>query len=82
MGDHDTWFHLFGWYSKLEHWAEPIFARQWRWKIFRDTHFSMAHVVIALLVVVLLSLAALRYSAALRGNSQDRLVPDEGFQPT
>ncbi|MCC6747654.1 MAG: F0F1 ATP synthase subunit A [Deltaproteobacteria bacterium] len=76
MGEHSTWFHLLPGYTNFEQWASHYFKRTWRWEMFQDTHFTMVHVVISGLVVVLLVLGAIAYRRKVAASNASRLVPE------
>ncbi|MFH1129802.1 MAG: F0F1 ATP synthase subunit A [Pseudomonadota bacterium] len=77
MGEHSTWFHLLPGYENLEAYASHYLRREWTAVAFGDTYFTLAHVVISLLVVLLLTLAAMSYAKKMRQKDQDRLVPEK-----
>lgn len=78
MNPHQTWFHLLPGWQHLEE-----FAAHYLWwpafLAFDATHFTLGHVVCALLVVVLLTVAAMRYRRAIAGGGEDLLVPPRGL---
>lgn len=76
MGDHTTWFHLLPGWDNFESWASHYLQRQWRWEMFKDTHFTMTHVVISAFIVVLLIVFAFVYKSRVSGEQQDRLIPE------
>jgi F-type H+-transporting ATPase subunit a len=95
MGPHDTWFSLLPGYQRLEEFAGHYLSRHWTWVMFQETHFTLNHVAMMLIVVAFLFYAALRYRAratALRaafsgpggpaGASSDLLVPSPRFNLT
>ena len=79
MNPHHTWFHLLpGWHS-LEELAAHYLGRKGPLLIFDATHFTLAHVAGVLLVLVVLTGAALRYRKAIAGSGDDRIVPPRGL---
>ena len=80
MGDHDTWYTLLPFWSDLEGTFEEGLRRDWRALMFQDTHFTLVHVVGALLAVALVLVAALRYRASLRSaETRQGLLPSRRF---
>ena len=80
MGDHDTWYTLSPFWSDLEGTFEEGLRRDWRALMFQDTHFTLVHVVGALLAVALVLVAALRYRASLRSaETRQGLLPSRRF---
>jgi len=79
VNPHHTWFHLLpGWHS-LEELAAHYLGRKGPLLIFDATHFTLAHVAGVLLVLVVLTGAALRYRKAIAGSGDDRIVPPRGL---
>lgn len=78
MGEHTTWFDLFPGYQRLEGFLSAYLARDWRWQIFQETHFTLAHVAGAALVLVVVLGCALRFRSAL-STPEGRLIPPPGF---
>ena len=79
MGEHETWFHLLPGYANLREYLS-FMQREQQFFIFQKTHFGIAHVVISLFVVLLLTFAALRYAAKLRqAKGDDRVIPEQRF---
>jgi F-type H+-transporting ATPase subunit a len=75
MGPHSTWFQLFPGYDTLKANLEIYFGRQWTWQVFQATHFQVDHLLGGLLVFLLLSLFAVRYSMSVRGAADGGAVP-------
>jgi F-type H+-transporting ATPase subunit a len=78
MGDHSTWFHLLPGYQNLESWAQHYLGRG-EWPLIGGTYFTLAHVLIAALVAVLLTLGAVSYRRQLATSGTHRLIPEEKF---
>ena len=78
MGEHATWFDFLPGYRNLETYLGAHLGRTWKWQIFQESHFSLAHVAGTLLVVLFLLYGALRYRAAL-GSADARIVPPAEF---
>ena len=60
MGEHTTWFDLIPGYRNLEAYLSAYLRRDWRWQLFQETHFSLAHVATATLVLLFILYGALR----------------------
>lgn len=63
MGDHDTWYTLLPFWHDLEHTFEEGLRRDWKALMFQDSHFTLVHVMGALIAVLLILFAAMRYRA-------------------
>jgi F-type H+-transporting ATPase subunit a len=63
MGDHDTWYTLLPFWHDLERMFEEGLRRDWRALMFQDTHFTLVHVMGALIAATLILIATLRYRA-------------------
>jgi len=64
MGEHGTWFdylNRFEGYRSLNHWLEAHLARHWKWQMFGESGWSMAHVLVALLVVIVTAWGAMAF---------------------
>lgn len=82
MGEHDTWYDLLyrlpGW-ENLSSWAKhhlgrgPGDATPWEWMMFGGTHWTITHVMGALLVLLFVTIGALKFHGAMR--KSDKLVP-------
>lgn len=70
MGDHDTWYTLLPFWHDLEHTFEEGLRRDWRALMFQDTHFTLIHVMAALLAVALILVATARYRASLKDQTK------------
>jgi F-type H+-transporting ATPase subunit a len=87
MGEHSTWFDflysLEGWqrlHAALEHQLGrgPGTARPWKFAMLSETHFTLTHVMLALLVAVFLIVGAFIYSGA-TARPKDAIVPPRRF---
>ena len=78
MGDHSTWFDLFPGYRRLEEFLSVYLKRGWKWQMFQETHFTLAHVAGAFVVLLFLVYGAIRYRAAV-ATTDGRLVPPPSF---
>ena len=93
MGEHNTWFDFLnalpGWrhvYATAEYYLGrgPGTAHPWQAAMFGDTHFTLTHVLEALLVALFLIFGAFAYKGASKGaaarkGDADALVPPPQF---
>ena len=80
MGEHDTWFsHYLPGFDNLQAFFAQYLRRDTMFPGFDSTHFTLTHVLVSLLVVTLLTLAAIRYALKMRSAGDDRVVPDRKF---
>jgi F-type H+-transporting ATPase subunit a len=88
MGEHNTWFDFLnrieGWqrlYAFLEHQLGrgPGTARPWKFAMLNETHFTLTHVLEAMLVAAFLILGAFVYKGAVSRGGQSALVPPPRF---
>ncbi len=77
MGEHGTWFdylNRFDWWVSFNHWAEHHMSRGWRAVVFQDSHFTLTHVLITMLVILFTAWGAASFLRGLK--SEDKgLVP-------
>lgn len=78
MGDHDTWYTLLPFWHDLEHALEEGLRRDWQVLMFQATHFTLTHVMGALLAIVLILVATMRYRASIRDETKG-VVPPRRF---
>lgn len=78
MGDHDTWYTILPFWHDLEAAFRDGLARDWQWLMFQDTHFTLVHVVGALIAAALILVAALRYRSTLNDETKG-IVPPRRF---
>ena len=87
MGEHSTWFDFLynfeGWkrlHATLEHQLGrgPGTARPWAFAMLSETHFTLTHVLEALLVAIFLIVGAFVYKGA-TAKPKDALVPPARF---
>jgi F-type H+-transporting ATPase subunit a len=86
MGEHSTWFDFLygfeGW-QRVHHFLEhqlgrgPGTARPWKFAMLNETHFTLTHVMLALLVAVFLIFGAFVYKGAV--SRRDAVVPPPRF---
>lgn len=77
MGEHGTWFdylNRFGWWTDFNHWAKDTLGREWQWKMFGESGWTLTHVLISLVVVLFTTWGALAFAKGLRS-------PDKGVVP-
>ena len=79
MGDHDTWYTLLPFWHDLEASFAEGLARDWQFMMFQDTHFTLVHVVGALIAATIVIVAALRYRAFIASDPHKGAVPPNRF---
>jgi len=80
MGEHDTWYTLLPFWEGLEAQFEEGLRRDWRALAFQDTHFTLLHVVGALIAVAIIVVATMRYRQSLQSDATKRgLLPSPRF---
>jgi F-type H+-transporting ATPase subunit a len=85
MGDHDTLYTVLmpEFWAKLTNAAENsvFWQRHWEWKMFGATHYSLIHVASALIAVVFLIFAALRWRQSTEGKTEGVVPPRDWRLP-
>lgn len=80
MGDHDTWYTLLPIWRELEAKYEAGLSRDWRALAFQDNDFTLVHVGGALIAVILIVVATMRYRASLESEATKHgLLPPPRF---
>ena len=80
MDDHSTWFHLLPGYKNLEVWAQHYLQRDdMLVGLIGKSHFTLAHVWIALFTGSLIAIGALIYMKRTSKDNDERLVPEKKF---
>ncbi|MCS6912179.1 MAG: F0F1 ATP synthase subunit A [Myxococcales bacterium] len=86
MGEESSWFDYLPGLRGLEQWAQHYLGRvdrgdafYFRGGPFTDSHFTLVHVLFALVVVVFVTLGALSFARAMRRGGQEAIVPPEGL---
>lgn len=88
MGEHSTWFDFLnglpGWrnlHHTAEHWLGrgPGTANPWKFAMLQETHFTLTHVLLTMLVAGFLITGAFIYKGAVAGGGKDALVPPKKF---
>jgi F-type H+-transporting ATPase subunit a len=54
MGEHGTWFdylNRFEWWRHFNHDAESVLGRKWEVMMFQESHFTLVHVLVTLVVI-------------------------------
>jgi F-type H+-transporting ATPase subunit a len=77
MGEHGTWFdylNRFSWWRSLNADAEHALGRKWRAVVFQDTHFTLVHVLVTLLVIGFVVWGALSFKRGL-ASADGGMVP-------
>lgn len=77
MGEHGTWFdylnRLPGWQSAND-WLREKLGRAWEWQMFGPSGWTLTHVLITLLVLIIITMGALAFYRGLKS-------PDRGLVP-
>jgi F-type H+-transporting ATPase subunit a len=88
MGEHSTWFDFLnnfeGWRqlsATLEYWLGRGEHSKYPWKfaMLNETHFTLTHVLLALLVALFLIFGAFVYKGAVSRSKEDALIPPARF---
>lgn len=82
MGEHGTWFdylYRFHWWQDVSHGLQASLGREWEWRLFAATHWTLTHVMVAATVVVFVLYGALRFNAAVSAGGQAALIPPRTF---
>jgi F-type H+-transporting ATPase subunit a len=78
MGEHGTWFdylYRLPWWRGLSHDLQETLGRDWEWMLFGPTHWTMTHIMVALVVVLFVCFGASRFHAGVRAGGKDAIVP-------
>jgi F-type H+-transporting ATPase subunit a len=78
MGEHGTWFdylNRFDSWRSFNHWADDKLSRGWKAVVFQETHFTLTHVLITMLVVLFTIWGALAFMKGLRTSDDKGIVP-------
>jgi F-type H+-transporting ATPase subunit a len=77
MGEHGTWFDYLnripGWRS-LDHKLQELLGRTWEWQMFGPSGWTLTHVLISLLVVLIVAMGSLAFYSGLK-SADKGLVP-------
>jgi F-type H+-transporting ATPase subunit a len=68
MGEHGTWFdylNRFAWWQRFQEKAEHALGRNWRALAFQDTHFTLTHVLVTLVVLGFMVYGGMQFSKGL-----------------
>jgi len=89
MSEHGTWFDYLAAkipaLQEIAHAAgqsmgrEPGQAGHWKWQMFQGSHWSVNHVVFAVLVLLFISYGALKFRAAVSKKGVKGLIPPKGL---
>lgn len=81
MGDHDTLYTVLmpEFWARLTNQAEQsaFGTRHWKWMMFGDTHYSLIHVAAAVIAVLFIIFAAIRWRQSLAGKTEGVVPPRE-----
>jgi F-type H+-transporting ATPase subunit a len=78
MGEHGTWFDYlnnFAWWRDFHHWAEGKMGRGWQAVVFQESHFTLTHVLITMLVVLFTVWGAMSFLRGLRSEDKGIVPP-------
>lgn len=78
MGEHGTWFdylNKFGWWRSLDEKLHSALGREWTGLMFGESGWSLTHVLITILVVILVFLGARSFFKGVTGTPDKGLVP-------
>lgn len=76
MDSHSSWFHYLGVYHNLQEYLSHYLKYDQTKLGLEPGHFTIAHLVISVFVVLVLFIGGIMYAGRLR---QSRLVPEKGF---
>jgi F-type H+-transporting ATPase subunit a len=79
MGPHSTWFSFFPGYETLRGNLQIYFGREWTWQAFQATHFGIDHILGGLLVFLVLTVLAVRYTLSVRFAGDHGALPPPRF---
>ena len=77
MGEHGTWFdylNRFSWWQSFNEKAGELLGRKWTGLAFQDSHFTLSHVLITMVVLGFVVYGGLRFKAGL-ASADGGLVP-------
>jgi F-type H+-transporting ATPase subunit a len=78
MGEHGTWFdylNRMSWWRSFSHDAGSVLGRKWQWLMFGESEFTLTHVLVALLVVVIVTIGAMSFFRGTRGKDGGVVPP-------
>jgi F-type H+-transporting ATPase subunit a len=84
MGEHGTWFDFlnrFSWWQSFQGEAEHYLGRgegsviPFRWMMFQDTHFTLTHILVTLVVLLFVIYGSLRFKGGLQTADQGLVPP-------
>jgi F-type H+-transporting ATPase subunit a len=78
MGEHSTWLDFIDRSEGLQGLGDT-FGRKWTWMMFQNSHFTLVHVMFALIAVAIILYGALRFRAAVVGKGEAGLIPPPTF---
>ncbi len=77
MGEHGTWFdylNRFSWWQSFNEKAGELLGREWKGLAFQDSHFTLSHVLITMVVLGFVIYGGMRFKAGL-ASADGGLVP-------
>jgi F-type H+-transporting ATPase subunit a len=79
MGHDSTWFDFLPGIHLLKENLQMYLGREWTWQVFQATHFEINHILGGLLVLLFLTIGALRYAGAVGRSGDAGLIPPPRF---
>jgi F-type H+-transporting ATPase subunit a len=70
MGEHGTWFDFlnrFSWFAPLQEKLQHVLGREWKWLAFGNSHFSLTHVLVTMVMIAFVIYGALAFKKSLEG---------------
>jgi F-type H+-transporting ATPase subunit a len=68
MGEHGTWvdfLNRFSWWQDFNHSAKDALGREWKFMMFQESHFTLTHVIITMIVLGFVWYGAMRFRSGL-----------------
>ena len=76
MGEHGTWFdylNRFSWWQSFNDKAGDALGRGWKFMVFQESHFTLTHVLVTMVVLGFVSWGALSFRKGTEGEGR---IPD------
>jgi F-type H+-transporting ATPase subunit a len=78
MGEHSTWLDWLDRSESMQGLGDGL-GREWTWVMFDATHFTLIHVLFAIVAALFVLYGALRFKAAVTGKGTAGLIPPARF---
>ncbi len=78
MGEHGTWFdylNRFSWWQHANSWAKDHLGRSWKWQMFGESGWTLSHVLITVLVLLIVSIGGLAFYRGTKTKDQGLVPP-------